>query len=118
MDSTAAPSSSPSIALEPSRSPVLPVETTGNKPELKVGEPETIVMFKATGSSWIQVTDAKGTVVLKRLLGAGESAMATGQLPLAVLVGRVDATTVEIRGKPFDLASVARDNVARFEVRP
>lgn len=118
MDSTAAPSSSPSIALEPSRSPVLPVETTGNKPELKVGEPETIVMFKATGSSWIQVTDAKGTVVLKRLLGAGESAMATGQLPLAVLVGRVDATTVEIRGKPFDLASVARDNVARFEVKP
>ena len=47
-----------------------------------------------------------------------ESAAAAGVLPLVVLVGRVDATTVEIRGKPFDMTAVTRDNVARFEVKP
>lgn len=116
--SMSAAGSSPSIAVQPGSFNVLPVESTSTGPEPKAVEPQTIVMFKATGPSWIQVTDAKGAVVLKKLLGAGESASAAGLLPLAVLVGRVDTTTVEIRGKPFDLASVARDNVARFEVKP
>jgi len=29
----------------------------------------------------------------------------------------VSATDVQVRGKPFDLAPVSRDNVARFEVK-
>ncbi|MFC5500040.1 helix-turn-helix domain-containing protein [Caenimonas terrae] len=76
-----------------------------------------IVVFKARGESWIQVTDAKGGVPLRKLLTAGESAGASGPLPLAVTVGSVSATDVQVRGKPFDLAPVSRDNVARFEVK-
>jgi len=34
-----------------------------------------------------------------------------------VVIGRADATEVFVRGKPFDLAAVSRDNVARFEVK-
>jgi cytoskeleton protein RodZ len=29
----------------------------------------------------------------------------------------VSVTDVEVRGKPYDLAPVSRDNVARFEVK-
>jgi cytoskeleton protein RodZ len=76
-----------------------------------------IVLFKARGESWIQVTDAKGGVPLRKLLAAGESAAASGPLPLVVTVGSVSATDVQVRGKPFDLAPVSRDNVARFEVK-
>ena len=76
-----------------------------------------IVVFKARASSWVQVTDARGAVPLRKLLAAGESAGASGVLPLAVTVGSVSATDVEVRGKPFDLAPVSRDNVARFEVK-
>ena len=76
-----------------------------------------IVVFKARAASWVQVTDAKGAVPLRKLLAAGESAGASGPLPLAVTVGSVSATDVQVRGKPFDLAPVARDNVARFEVK-
>ena len=75
------------------------------------------VVFKAKGDSWIQVTDARGGVPLRKLLAAGESAGASGPLPLAVTVGSVSATDVQVRGKPFDLAPVSRDNVARFEVK-
>ena len=75
------------------------------------------VVFKAKGESWIQVTDARGGVPLRKLLAAGESAGASGPLPLAVTVGSVSATDVQVRGKPFDLAPVSRDNVARFEVK-
>ena len=76
-----------------------------------------IIVFKAKGESWVEVTDARGTVVLRRTLAAGEEAGASGVLPLAAVVGRVDATQVEVRGKAFDLGAVSKDNVARFEVK-
>lgn len=77
----------------------------------------SIIVFKAKGASWVEVTDARGTVVLRRTLAAGEEAGASGDLPLAAVVGRVDATQVEVRGKAFDLGTVSKDNVARFEVK-
>lgn len=79
--------------------------------------PAGIVTFHAKGESWVEVTDAKGTVVLRRTLTAGEVAGASGALPLAAVVGRADATQVQVRGRAFDLNAVAKDNVARFEVK-
>ena len=76
-----------------------------------------IVLFKARAQSWVQVTDAKGGVPLRKLLAAGESAGASGPLPLTVTVGSVSATDVQVRGRPFNMAPVSRDNVARFEVK-
>lgn len=76
-----------------------------------------IVVFRARAPSWVQVTDAQGTAVLRRLLEAGETAGASGTLPLAVIVGSAASTDVQVRGKPFSLAPLARDNVARFEVK-
>ena len=76
-----------------------------------------VVVFKATQPSWVEVTDAKGVVPVRRLLAAGEAAGISGALPMQVIVGRADATEVQVRGKPFDLRSVSRDNVARFEVK-
>ncbi|NPC54014.1 helix-turn-helix domain-containing protein [Caenimonas soli] len=75
------------------------------------------VVLKAKAPSWVEVTDAKGVVAVRKLLAAGEAAGASGALPLQVTIGRVDATEVEVRGKPFDLRPVSRDNVARFEVK-
>ena len=34
-----------------------------------------------------------------------------------VVIGSVNETQVQIRGKAFDLNAVAKDNVARFEVK-
>lgn len=79
--------------------------------------PAGIVTFRANGESWVEVTDAKGAVVLRRTLTAGEVAGASGALPLAAVVGKADATQVQVRGRAFDLSAVARDNVARFEVK-
>ncbi|WP_395056678.1 helix-turn-helix domain-containing protein [Polaromonas sp.] len=76
-----------------------------------------LIVFTAKGESWVEVTDAKGVVVLRRTLAAGEVAGASGVLPLAAVVGRVDATQVQVRGRAFDLGAVAKDNVARFEVK-
>ena len=75
------------------------------------------VILKAKAPSWVEVTDAKGVVAVRKVLSAGEAAGASGALPLRVTIGKVDSTEVQVRGKPFDLRPVSRDNVARFEVK-
>mgnify|MGYP003385807740 FL=1 len=78
---------------------------------------EGIAIFSVRAESWIEVTDARGVVVMRRLLAAGSSAGVSGALPLQVVVGRADSTEVQVRGKPLDLTRFTRDNVARFEVK-
>ncbi len=85
--------------------PVVALPTTG------------IVVFKTVGESWVEVTDAKGVIAVRKTLAPGEVVGASGALPLAVVIGRANATKVEVRGRPFDLNTVAKDNVARFEVK-
>ncbi|MCY7318450.1 MAG: DUF4115 domain-containing protein [Ramlibacter sp.] len=79
--------------------------------------PAGIVVFTARGQSWVQVVDAKGAVALRKLMAAGESAGASGALPLTVTVGSASTTDVVVRGQRLELAPLARDNVARFEVK-
>jgi cytoskeleton protein RodZ len=76
-----------------------------------------LLVFKASGLTWVAVTDAKGAYVLRKTLGAGETATATGDLPLWVVVGRADHTEVLVRGKTMKLEPTAPDNVARFKVQ-
>jgi cytoskeleton protein RodZ len=137
----------PAAAIEPAANVPQPVEAQGATPALLPGaasvnsvstatpteaapasatvvsdggaaDPATsIVVFRAKRPSWVEVTDAKGVVAVRRLLAAGEAAGASGVPPLQVIIGRADATEVQVRGKPFDLRKVSRDNVARFEVK-
>jgi cytoskeleton protein RodZ len=79
--------------------------------------PSGILLFRTRGSSWVEVKDAKGFVAVRKTLATGESAAVSGVLPLQVTIGSVDVTDVQVRGKPFDLRAVSRDNVAHFEVR-
>lgn len=76
-----------------------------------------IVLFKATGETWVEVKNAQGSTAFKKLLNSGETASVTGELPLTVTIGNADVTQVEVRGKPLDLVAVSKNNVARFEVK-
>lgn len=75
-----------------------------------------LISFKARGTTWIEVIDAKGTLLLRRTMEAGDTAAASGELPLSVVVGRADFTDVAVRGKAFVLEPLP-DNVARFKVQ-
>ncbi len=76
-----------------------------------------VLVLRSKGDSWVEVVDAKGVVQVRRTLLTGEIVAASGTLPLSVVVGRADVTEVEIRGKPYSLAGLSKDNVARFEVK-
>ncbi len=123
--SHAATTTAPSAA-SPSLPPTLPasgktLETAmvlGSGAEVQAKPGNTgLIQLNASGMTWVEVTDAAGVVQLRKTLVAGENASAGGVLPLRVIVGKVDATQVHVRGKPFDIAPLGKDNVARFEVR-
>lgn len=111
-----APLPAPAPAAVPVQSAV-PVTSPDSKRMESNSSATGVLVLKARGSSWVQVADAKGVVLLSRLLTTGEVVGTSGALPLSVVIGRADVTDVEIRGKVFNLEGIARENVARFEVK-
>ena len=105
-------------AYRPASAPVVAAKPDVSAPTVDLaGSANGVVVFKARGTSWVEVTDAKGVVQLRKTLFNGDTSGASGALPLSVVIGRADVTSVDVRGKPFSLATIARDNVARFEVK-
>ncbi|RCW75789.1 helix-turn-helix domain-containing protein [Pseudorhodoferax soli] len=102
-----APAAAPTV-VEPA--PVAPAPAA-------VAEPAPLLQFVAKSETWVQVTDATGATPLRRSLVAGETVTAAGTPPLNVVVGRIDAVEVQVRGEPRDLRTIAKNNVARFEVK-
>ena len=98
------------IAEAISTTPATPLVVNSSVPA------DSLVIFKATGETWVEVKSATGSTLFKKLLMAGETAGTSGAVPLTVIVGRADVTQVEVRGKSMDLMSIAKSNVARFEV--
>ena len=123
MPAPAAPTiaKSASAAATPASAPAAkasaPVAVASAVAAAPAGPASGLVVFRTKGPSWIEVTDAKGVVAMRRELQANEAAGASGALPLQVTIGRVDHTDVQVRGKPFDLRPVSKDNVARFTVK-
>jgi cytoskeleton protein RodZ len=106
-----APAAEPQVAAsEPAAAPAAAASAAA---------PQTdgALVIRARESSWIQIRSASGAVLAQKTLEAGESIAATGTPPWSVVIGRADATDVIVRGKPMDLSTVARENVARFEVK-
>jgi cytoskeleton protein RodZ len=81
--------------------------------------PERIALLKLTfsGSSWVEVTDAAGRVLVSQRKDAGDELTLDGSPPLSVVVGDASKVSAEVRGEPFSVTQVTRANVARFTVK-
>ncbi|WP_339385491.1 helix-turn-helix domain-containing protein [Acidovorax sp. sic0104] len=114
--STVAPAARPAASTADAVAAV-PAAAAASLPASAAASASGTLVLRARSQSWVQVKDSAGAVVLQRNLAADESVSVSAPAPLAVVIGRADATEVFVRGKPFDLAGVSRENVARFEVK-
>lgn len=122
------------VISSPMPMPAIPVITAAPAPAIKpvssapfatavapaVVPPPTpsILRLTAKGEVWVQVKDSKGLVLVQRNLQSKEVVNVSGIPPLSVVLGRVnEIESVAVRGKPFDLAPVSSENIARFEVK-
>lgn len=128
----AGPSSSPSVAPQAFPQPALPPvasapataaapapasAATVVPPVASSATGQAALQVHARQASWVEVVDARSQVLVSRTLAAGEAAEFDGALPLRVKIGNASGTELNFRGRPVDLNAVARDNVARLELK-
>jgi cytoskeleton protein RodZ len=75
------------------------------------------VVLQTTAESWVEVRDAKGSVLLSRMLLRGEAVGLDGQPPLRLTIGNAEGTRLSFLNQPIDLVPYTRDNVARVELK-
>lgn len=85
--------------------------------EPAVAAADATLRIQARSATWIQVRGPGGKVLEQKTLNVGEIFETQAPRPLSVVIGRADAAEVQVGGAAFNLASVARENVARFEVK-
>ena len=93
-------------ATEPAPAPSQPLNEAGS-----------LLLVTFSGSSWVEVTDAGGKVVVSQTAGAGEVIQPLGKPPFTVVIGDATKATVKVRGEPFNLEPATRANIARFTVK-
>jgi cytoskeleton protein RodZ len=118
---TDVPNASPTGAQVPGRTsnPVVPAAVS-DVPATSTGAvvgTGSLLSIAATGESWVEVVNGSGNVVAKRLMQSGDVVDFSAAPPYTVVLGKVDAAQVTVRGRAFDTAPFARNNVARFEVK-
>lgn len=78
---------------------------------------EALLLIVGTGDTWLEVVDAQGSVLLRRMLRTGEEHRFSAQPPYRVVLGNAGAARVVVRGKDFDTTPFVRNSVAKFEVQ-
>lgn len=96
------------------------VEITHSAPQApQASDPAVggILQLSTSESSWIEVRDAGGRILLSRTVLPGEAVGVDGTPPLRVVVGNAAVTQVTFRGRAVDVPAGTRDNVARLELK-
>ena len=66
---------------------------------------------------WVTIKDAKGKVLFNGIKKSGQQISLSGDLPLRVLIGRVNSVSkITFGGKEVDLSSLSRNNIANFKL--
>jgi cytoskeleton protein RodZ len=83
-------------------------------PAAATGEATLVIAYRAT--SWTEVRDRDGKVVLQVTGMPGTSQTVTGKPPFDLTLGNAGENSVTWRGAPFDLTPHLRQNVARVRL--
>ncbi len=85
---------------------------TGSTP---AADAPLVLDFRAT--SWVEVKDGNGAVLLSTMGYPGATHAVGGKLPLEVVLGNAEAVNVTWHGTAFDTTPYVRQNVAKFSLK-
>ncbi|MFO1399104.1 MAG: DUF4115 domain-containing protein [Burkholderiales bacterium] len=117
---TPAPAAAP--AAETTAVPPAPAETTAASSANPApvagpaaGDASLVLVFR--GTSWVEVKDGKGSIVLSTIGYPGATHGVPGAGPFDVVLGNAEAVQVTWKGAAFDVAPFIKQNVAKFSVK-
>ena len=74
------------------------------------------LLLRASGESWLQVTDASGRVLLSRTLSVGEAVPIEGKAPFRLIVGRAELVSISYQGAKQAYPTAMQTGLARLSV--
>ena len=78
---------------------------------------DAVLVLAFTGTSWAEVKDASGRVILQMTGGAGMTQTVSGTPPFELALGNAPDVRVTFRGQALDLAAYTRGSVARVALK-
>jgi len=127
---TAIEATLPNVVQTPQKVEVKPIDnrsTTVTTPNqvvthtaqstLKAGNSNAViknVSMSVSEQTWVRVTDKSGAIVYEKLLAANSTDGFDGLPPFNLLIGNAKGTAVTLSGKPVDLTSATKNNIARI----
>ena len=103
----------PSLKTDTTLSSAENISTTTNKALPKLS-------FNTKQESWINITDLNGRVLYSKVLPVGgQDALEVNAnaLPINVIVGNINGTSLSFKGSAIDLTTHAKLNVAKFQLK-
>lgn len=76
------------------------------------------VTLRFTGTSWIDVRDSAGKVILTGEMRKGDQRDVDGDPPLSFVIGNAAAAVIRVGDRTIDLSTRGRGGVARFKLDP
>jgi cytoskeleton protein RodZ len=108
------PSAPPTAAPE-AQAPAAPPALAPSPQPASVSDAPVVV--RTSAESWVEIQDARGRMLVSRLLAPGEELKLDGAFPMRVRIGNAEGTELRVRGEVFDMTPFRRENVARFDIR-
>jgi len=113
--SASPPASSITVLPTPPAADTAAAKDATPAPAAPATEAPLVLTFK--GTSWAEVKDAKGRVVLQMTGGAGMTQTVSAMPPLELSLGNAPEVAVTFRGQSLDLSAYTRGNVARVSLQ-
>lgn len=117
----------PAPAPEPAPAPVVTTPAApaaAIKPNIQTGSPaepapapapgEGVIRLAFRAAAWVEITDARGKMLLSRTHSGGSSAEVVGKPPFTLVIGNAPEVRLTYNGREVDLAPHTRVAVARF----
>ncbi len=117
-EATVGATKAPDAAPAPAAPVMTPAPSSPAPPPAAAAVPgsQTLTLH-FSGSSWVQVADARGRVLLDGMQPPGSSRSVSGAAPLRVVLGNAPQVALEVGGHPASLAGlVRRRGDAHFQV--
>jgi len=113
------PSTTPAstaLVTPPAATPASPAATPATPPRAAAPAGSSTLVLRVVNDSWVELKASNGTLVSK-VLPAGSEHSFDVVPPGRLVVGNAGGATVSWQGKPVDLRSAQRDNVARLTLQ-
>ena len=102
-------------ANDAARKPDAGLPPAGMAPPIDTADTPIALSFQ--GTSWVEIRDGAGVMILQITGNAGATQSVGGRPPFDVILGNAAAVNVSWQGRSFDTAPFTRQNVARFTLK-